>query len=279
MIKLLVTDVDGTLLDDKSELPDLNKKALLECLDRKIEVILATGKSFASISWLVELLGLKMPQITLNGSVVVSKNSQVISIKRIKPEYYHEIIADIRGKGYSPLVAQADGRIIYDKEHPTFEAFRKINENLIRVTDVEEEKYCRNCVDISVTIKETDPLDAYLRNKYKGRLQLVRSGEYFFDILDLDATKGNAIRQIAEKFNFKKEEIVVLGDSYNDLSMFDQAGLRIAVKNSYEKVLRSADFVTDENYNCGFGKAVYKYILKDKIKKHLKFRDSNKGKF
>ncbi|MBE3095001.1 MAG: HAD family phosphatase, partial [Actinobacteria bacterium] len=67
MIKLLVTDVDGTLLDNKSELPDFNKKALIECLDRKIEVILATGKSFASIFWLVELLGLKMPQITLNG--------------------------------------------------------------------------------------------------------------------------------------------------------------------------------------------------------------------
>lgn len=263
MIRLLVTDVDGTLLDNKSELPDFNKKALLECLDRKIEVILATGKSFASIFWLVELLGLKMPQITLNGSVIVAKDSQIISFVRINPEYYHEIIADIRHGGCSPLVALADGRILYDKEHPTFEAFRKINEKLLKVEDIDDEKYCRICVDISVTIKETDPLDTYLRSKYEGKLQLVRSGEYFFDILDLDATKGNALKQIAEKFGFKKEEIAVLGDSYNDLSMFDQSGLRIAVKNSYEKVLQAADFVTDENYNCGLGKAIYKYILKD----------------
>lgn len=263
MIKLLVTDVDGTLLDNKSELPDFNKKALVECLDRKIEVILATGKSFASIFWLVELLGLKMPQITLNGSVIVTKDSQISSFVRINPEYYHEIIADIRNQGCSPLVALADGSILYDKEHPTFEAYRKINEKLLQVKDIDDEKYCRSCVDISVTIKETDPLDSYLRNKYKGKLQFVRSGEYFFDILNPDATKGNALRQIAEKFGFRKEEIAVLGDSYNDLSMFDQSGLRIAVKNSYEKVLQSADFVTDENYNCGLGRAIYKYILKD----------------
>jgi len=263
MIKLLVTDVDGTLLDNKSELPDFNKKALIECLDRKIEVILATGKSFTSIFWLVELLGLKMPQITLNGSVIVNKDSQIINFVRINPEYYHEIIADIRNRGLSPLVALADGRILYDKEHPAFEAFRKINEKLLQVEDIDDEEYCGNCVDISVTIKDTDPLDNYLRSKYGGKLQLVRSGEYFFDILDLDATKGNALKQIAEKFSFKKEEIAVLGDSYNDLSMFDRSGLRIAVKNSYEKVIDAADFVTDENYNCGLGKAIYKYILKE----------------
>ncbi len=143
MIKLLVTDVDGTLLDNKSELPEFNKKALLECLDRKIEVMLATGKSFASISWLVELLGLKMPQITLNGSVIVTKDFQIISFVRINPEYYHEIIADIRHRGHSPLVALADGRILYDKEHPTFEAFRKINEKLLKVEDIDDGKYCR----------------------------------------------------------------------------------------------------------------------------------------
>ncbi len=263
MIKLLVTDVDGTLLDDKSELPDFNKKALIECLDRKIEVMLATGKSFASIFWLVELLGLKMPQITLNGSVIVNKDSQVISFIRINPEYYHEIIADIRNWGYSPLVALADGRILYDKECPAFEIFRKINEKLFKVENIDDEKYCCSCVDINVMIKETDPLDAYLRSKYEDKLQLVRSGEYFFDILDLNATKGNALRQIAQKSGFRKEEIAVFGDSYNDLSMFDQSGLRIAVKNSYEKVLGKADFITDENYNCGLGKAIYKYVLKD----------------
>jgi len=131
------------------------------------------------------------------------------------------------------------------------------------VEDIDDEEYCGNCVDISVTIKDTDLLITISGASMGASFQLVRSGEYFFDILDLDATKGNALKQIAEKFSFKKEEIAVLGDSYNDLSMFDRSGLKIAVKNSYEKVIDAADFVTDENYNCGLGKAIYKYILKE----------------
>lgn len=263
MIKLLVTDVDGTLLDNNSELPDFNKKALIECLDRKIEVMLATGKSSSSVFWIIKSLGLKMPQITLNGSVIINKDGQVISFVRMKPEYYHEIIADIRNHGCSPLVALADGRVLYDKEYPAFKVFRKINEKIFKVKDIDDEEYCRSCVDINAPVRETDPLDAYLRSKYKGKLQLVRSGEYFFDILDLEASKGNALKQIAQEFGIRKEEIAVFGDSYNDLSMFDQSGLRIAVKNSYEEVLGAADFITDENNNCGLGKAIYKYIFKD----------------
>jgi len=90
----------------------------------------------------------------------------------------------------------------------------------------------------------------------------MRSGEYFFDILNLNATKGRALSKIAETLDIKREEIVVFGDSYNDLSMFKEAGLKIAMKNSYKQVLEEADIITDENYNCGLGRAIYKYILR-----------------
>jgi hydroxymethylpyrimidine pyrophosphatase-like HAD family hydrolase len=56
--------------------------------------------------------------------------------------------------------------------------------------------------------------------------------------------------------------VVVFGDSYNDLSMFKESGLNIAVRNSYPEVLKKADIITDENYNSGLGKAIYKYVLK-----------------
>ena len=78
MIKLLVTDVDGTLLDDSSSLPALNRKALLECAERGIKVILATGKSIDSILPIIKVLNLKLPQITLSGAVVVDKDLKII---------------------------------------------------------------------------------------------------------------------------------------------------------------------------------------------------------
>lgn len=262
MIKLLATDVDGTLLDNNSSIPNLNRKALLECKEKGIGIILATGKSIDSILDLINKLDLKLPQITLNGAVTVNRDQRIINSVKLNPDNYFEVVREIKKKGYSPLTAIVDGKIFYEKYHPNMEYIKKVGEKLIQVESIETGYFSKNSVCVSISIKETDPLDSYLRNRFSGYLQIIRSGEYFFDILSVDATKGKALTRIAEILDIKKEEIVVFGDSYNDLSMFYAAGLKIAVKNSYSRVLEEADIITDENYNSGLGKAVYKYILK-----------------
>ena len=262
MIKLVATDVDGTLLDNDSRIPELNCRALFSCKKKGIGIILATGKSIFSILPIIKQFNLRLPQITLNGTVIVNEDLKVINSIKFPFEYYFEIIKEIKEQGYAPLAALTDGRIFFDKHHPDMKAFNRIKEQISKVESLETDYISKNCVSVSVAIKEEDPLDLHLRNKFSSKLQLVRSGEYFFDILNLDATKGNALHYVAKMLKIDKKEIVVFGDSYNDLSMFDQAGLRVAVRNSYQKVLEAADFITDENYNSGFGKAVYKYILK-----------------
>ena len=101
MYKLIATDVDGTLLDTDSRITEHNKKALLECKKQGIGVILATGKTMDSISGLVDELGLELPQITLNGSVTISPNMEVVSSSRIDPAAYREIVGFIKEKRLS----------------------------------------------------------------------------------------------------------------------------------------------------------------------------------
>ena len=261
MIKLVVTDVDGTLLDDKSEIPELNKKAIIDCKARNIGVILATGKSVASIKPIIKLFGFELPQITMGGAVVVDKSLKVINSIKIGSEHYYKVINEIKAKGFAPLAAMPDGKIFYDIYDPNFVVFNRINEPIFKTDSLEKERFAKNSVCISVVIKETDPLDSYLRKKFSPVLNLVRSGEYFFDLLNLDASKGNALHLISEMYGIKRDEIAVFGDSPNDLSMFEYAGLSIAVKNSYPEVIKMANCITDENYNAGLGKAIYKYIL------------------
>ncbi|MCL4377245.1 MAG: Cof-type HAD-IIB family hydrolase [Actinobacteria bacterium] len=261
MIKIIATDVDGTLLDNNSEISELNGEALFTCKEKNIGIILATGKSIFSIKPIIKEFNLKLPQITLNGAVVFDSKFRVIHSIRILPETYRELIIEIRKHSYNPLVALKDGRIIFDKHHAGIEVFKKVKEKMYKVSSIETGFISQNCVSVSIAIKETDPFEAHLRNKFSDRLQLVRSGEYFFDILNLNATKGSALHSIAEDLNIKKEEIAVFGDSFNDLSMFEYAGLRFAVKNSYKKVLEKADYIIEENYNSGLGKAIFKYIL------------------
>lgn len=260
-IKLLVTDVDGTLLDNDSKLSSQNKEAVLACKSKGIGIVLATGKSIDSILWLIKLLDLKLPQITLNGAVIVDSKLKKIYSKKIPHKYYYDLIRTIKKKGYSPLISLDNGKIFMGEYHKDMKHLEKIGEKLIKVDSVETDYFSKNVVDIYIAIKETDPLDSYLRERFSNKLQFIRSGEYFFDILDLGVTKGTALKYLAKMLNISKDEIVVFGDSPNDLSMFNEAGLRIAVANSYPEVLNKADIITDENYNCGLSKAIYKYVL------------------
>jgi len=262
MFKLIVTDVDGTLLDRDSTLPAYNKKALFACIDKGIGVILATGKTMDAIYPLVKSLNLKLPQITQSGATTVNRDLRIINSIIIGPNNYFELIKIIKKKGYWPLTCLEDGKIFYDNYHPNMGYIKAVGEKLIKVDSIETKYFAKHSAVISIPIKETDPLDNFLRKKYSHKLQIVRSGEYFFDILNKNATKGNALLEILKILNIEQSQVVAFGDSYNDLSLFDVAGLKIAVKNSYPQILKRADIITDENYNCGLGKAIFKYILK-----------------
>ncbi len=264
MYRLIATDVDGTLLDDDSRITEYNKKALLECKKRDIGIVLATGKSIDSILYLIKDLGLKLPQITLNGGVITDPGSDIINSSKIDPKYYLEIIRFIKNSGYPPVIALDNGKLYLDDHHPDLKHLSDIGEKFIKVDSIETEYFARNTVDIYIPIEQSNPLDRALREKYSGKLQIIRSGRYFFDILNREATKGNALLSIIEPMGIKREEVAVFGDSPNDLSMFEIAGLRIAVKNSYPEILKKADIVVDENYNSGLGKAIFKYILQDR---------------
>src|SRR4030066_2178462 len=139
MIKLIVTDVDGTLLDNNSGLSSLNKKAIFKCRKKGIEVILATGKSISSVLYLIKLFGLKLPQITLNGAVIIDKNQKIINAIKLEPPYYLEAIRTIKRKGYSPLVALVNGKIFYEEYHPNMEHIIKVEQKITKTQDIETE--------------------------------------------------------------------------------------------------------------------------------------------
>lgn len=261
MIKLVVTDVDGTLLDNNSRLPRLNRQALLDCKKRNIGVMLATGKTVHAIKHHIASLNLELPQITMHGAAVIDKEFKLIHAVKMEPDLYFDVIRTIKKRGYAPLAAKLDGCIFYDRYDEKFSIFERIDEKLIKINCLEDNSIAKNCASISVIINEPDPLDGFLRKKYSSRLQVVRSGEYFFDVLNLNATKGFALHYLCNKLKIKKDEVAVFGDSPNDLSMFEYASLKIAVKNSYPEILEKADVITDTNHNCGLAKAIYKYIL------------------
>jgi Cof subfamily protein (haloacid dehalogenase superfamily) len=262
MYKLLVTDVDGTLLDRSSKLTELNKKALIDCIASGIKVIIATGKSFDSITCLIEELGLHLPQITLGGAMTITPGREIIRCTKIPGHLYLEVIQKVRGKGYELAVAAIDNKLYFQEYSGNMEHILSIGEEINKTEDLMSDYFRDNAVNISIPINSSDPLDAYVRETFSSRLHVVRSGEYFLDVLKMGSSKGAALTDLIRGMGIKKEEVVSFGDSHNDISLFKASGLGIAVKNSYPELIEIADIITDTNYNSGLGKAIYRHILK-----------------
>ena len=222
MFKLLVTDVDGTLLDAKSQLTELNKKAIKECIDSGIDVIIATGKTIDSIRHLVNELNLKLPQITLGGAATVTPSGAVIEVIKIPPSLYLDVIERVREKGYEPLVASIDGLVYCQQYSEPMKHIIAVGENIIKADNIKSEYFVNNTVSISIPINEKDPLDLFIRQTYQDKLQVVRSGEYFFDILNLKATKGNANKELVKELEklTKKKVILIQGAKSRQKKVF-----------------------------------------------------------
>lgn len=262
MFKILATDVDGTLLDNNSELPEENKKAVISCKAKDIDIVLATGKSIYGIKDLIEKLDLTLPQITMHGAVIFGRDLQVKRSSRVDPRLYMEVVRSIKDRGHTVLTGSTEGTIYYDRQDSKIDIFRDIGEKIEKVESIESDFFAEDCVCMTTPITEQDPLDRYLREKFSSVLQVVRSGEFYFDILDKRSTKGNALEYLSGILSVGKDQIAAIGDSPNDISLFQSCGFSIAVANAYEEVKKIADVVVSSNADLGFAEAVKRYILK-----------------
>ena len=102
-----------------------------------------------------------------------------------------------------------------------------------------------------------------LGEKYKEDTFVVKSTDYFCEIADKYATKGNAVRFLAKKWGLKLDEVLAIGDQNNDIDMIKVAGVGVAMGNGTSEIKKEADFVTDRVENFGFIKAINKFVFEE----------------
>lgn len=106
-----------------------------------------------------------------------------------------------------------------------------------------------------------------LRNELKtiDRLEIVDSSKYNIEITRKGVSKGKAVEMLASLYNVKREEVLTIGDSENDLSMIEYAGLGVAMGNASDVIKAKADYITDTNDNDGVAEVISKFILNKNI--------------
>lgn len=285
MIKLIASDMDGTLLNHNHKIPKENVELINYAKNQGIEFIVATGRAYYEALPALNEENINCDVISFNGGIVYDKNGNIISITPMLPKdlyYTIEILKSfdisyqlytkntiytksietdinayidlIRSNGYDP-----------DVEHLRAEAQQKLDVGYI--TEVEN-------IELYLNEKENPPIKiiaisndiSKLENAAKllsenTSISVTSSGANNIEIMHKNATKGEALKEIAKIYGINLENAVAIGDNLNDQAMLDIVGYSIAMKNGNTILKEQAKYVTEKtNSEGGVADTIFKLI-------------------
>lgn len=272
--KLVCIDMDGTLLNSKHEVSERNREALKKAIEKGVHIAISTGRVFPSARIYGNIIGVNAPLICSNGSYIKDKNTdEVIFKSTLDRETYFKICDIIKKYKFLAYVDSTDG-LIADTEIPEDDSHRLMNswvdeedqikfykydnlkeaydehgENILKFIIIKQE----NGLGIEAAKDEFESLEGVdlVYASWGGCIEIMKKG----------TSKGSAVKTLADKLGIKIEEVICMGDSGNDVSMLEEAGVAVVMGNAPDFIKKYGDYITDTNDNDGVAKAIEKFIL------------------
>ncbi len=262
MIKLIAIDLDGTLYNSKSEISNENEIVIKKCIQKGIKIILSTSKTIYTVGKIIKKLGLVDPQIASGGAAIINKDLKPLFSLKVPKNVVKEVIEISRKHKKGLALSSIDGNIYYENSHPGIDHIEGTGDKVIKVSDLREKEIINNILLITLTIDSKDEFNKIIINNFKDRVKIKRGGPIFLTLLNKGAGKLFALKKIMEMFNIKKEEIISIGDSENDLETIKFARIGIAMDNAPDSVKEAADYNVSSNDLNGVAEAINKFCLK-----------------
>ncbi|WP_019851468.1 Cof-type HAD-IIB family hydrolase [Desulfitobacterium sp. PCE1] len=264
-IKLVATDLDDTLLRDDLTLSERVIEAIRQAREQGVYVTFATGRMPASARLYAEQLGLDVPIITYNGAMIQEAISRKILYRKVIPvALAREVIGFLLREKVHFHMYRED-RVFVQEMNEWSQAYgQKIRvtvEEADLMTILEEEKEGVEKIIAFGSPEELAELRQKLCRELPDRLHLTSSKPYFLEMNHQEVNKGNTLLTFAEGLGIKREEVMAIGDSLNDMEMIRCAGLGVAMANALQEVKDAADVVTASNEEDGVAKAIEEYVL------------------
>ncbi|WP_234118752.1 Cof-type HAD-IIB family hydrolase [Clostridium hydrogenum] len=279
--KLVCIDMDGTLLNSKKRVSDFNKSAIKKAHELGAQIVITTGRVYENAEFYSNLIGVKSPVIASNGAIIKEKCTNEIIYKRpIGIEILKDIVSicnkyRVKANFNTHNSFICGSKFTYVLINKLFLKSMKLSSNgklnLEYFKDGHElmkkleEKYddIIKCEIIHISAKKISALKKELQGLED--IEVVSSSTNNIEITAKHVSKGKAVEALAKYYKIQREEIICIGDSENDLSMIEYAGLGVAMGNAREFIKDKADYVTDTNNNDGVGKVIDKFILKENV--------------
>ncbi|MCD9025611.1 Cof-type HAD-IIB family hydrolase [Cohnella silvisoli] len=259
--RIIALDVDGTLLNDHHEVTPRVRKAVRLAAEQGVEIVLCTGRGSTSSLPILAELGLQGTMITHNGaSIVDSETREILYSTTISPEHAHRYTSYCREMEIHFDMNTAFELYVEAMAEEAASMYRNLKAQPIQRKA--HEGFPEKMVKISIYApKET--LDGVENDwlNWQHDLQTVRSGDNFIDVQHLQATKGKALEQLASLRGVPWEQILAIGNYYNDIGMIAYAGWGVAMDNSPPEVKAEADEVTVSNNEDGVALVIERHVL------------------
>jgi len=266
--KLLALDIDGTIVGENHKLPPENIAAIRAAVDKGVNVLLCSGRSYATIRGYVKqlrLTGSNTFAASFNGCLVHNTyNDEVVHELKLPRETALGIIEKLKSfPGVDPVVywdtfgiyaytnrTHADKYIVTCGATPTYlDDFSAITQNSIyKIIAIAENQ----------VLKEVEAYYNGLNNDFTTCF----TQNYFYEFFNKNSGKDVAVQKVCSILGIKMSEVIAVGDSGNDITMIKAAGLGIAMKNANDNVKAKADYITQNDVNnFGVKEVIEKFIL------------------
>lgn len=251
MIKLIVTDMDGTLLKSNGTLPKDFYDTFDKLRENGIIFMIASGRQYHTLLDNFDKIRNSISVIAENGAIVIHEGRKLFS-KTFEREKALEIVRDVKqSKNCDVVLCCSDYAYVEDKNMEFAEAVNKYYHHTKVIKDLNDFPD-----DEVLKIAVYDYEDAKnareeLYPKWKDEYQLIVSGKHWMDFGRLDVDKGTGLELLQEYFNIKPEETVVFGDYFNDVPLFEKAYYSFAMENAPQGVKDKARFIAKSNDDNG----------------------------
>jgi len=262
-IRLLLSDVDGTLVTMDKTLTERSIDAVQALHDAGIGFAVTSGRPPRGMSMLVEPLRLRTPLAAFNGGLVVDPEMDVVEQRVIPDDVVAPTIALIESHGLGVWVYQGADWLVRDLDGPHVARESSTVQFAPTVVDSFEgvETSVAKIVGVSDDHDAVAAAAAAAHDEFGDHVSASRSQPYYLDVTHPQANKGGVVTFLSAKYGIPTEEIATIGDMPNDVLMFAHSGLSIAMGNADREVQRAARRVTTTNDEDGFANAVHRFIL------------------
>lgn len=270
-IRLIAIDIDDTLVDDQRAIVPANASAIQDAMAAGVYVTLATGRMFASMEPYARELGLHPTTqlVAYNGALVRNLQGEQFLHHPVPKPIVIEL-AELARKNEATLNIYLDDRLYVDKINDAVAHYTEIagiEANPVGDLVAFAQERLPDDGGSTKALMIFDPVEAEiwesrLQGTHGDQLEIMRSKPDFLELTAAGASKGEALRQLAASLGIKREEIMAIGDSYNDISMLEYAGLGVAVENAPELVRTVADTSVASNTAAGVAEAVQRFALR-----------------